>query len=118
MIDPWTGQNRDRGLNALDGTLENVLERVTEGRLATFEVIKTAWKEIVSDTWRERSRPVRLEKGVLTVEVSDGSAASRLRLEQGKIKAALDEHLGRGEVAQIKLKVGRRQDWPNHSPNG
>ena len=47
----------------------------------------------------------------LTVEVSDGSAASRLRLEQGKIKAALDERLGRGEVAQIKLKVGRPKDW-------
>ncbi len=113
MIDPWTGKNRDRGLNPLDGTLESVLERVTEGRLATFEVVKAAWNDVVTDSWRERSRPVRLENGVLTVEVSDGSAASRLRLEQSKIKAALDEHLGRGEVAQIKLKVGRRRDWSN-----
>lgn len=112
MINPWTGRNPDRGLNALDGTLESVLERVTEGRLATFEVIKSAWAEIVTDAWRERSRPIRLEKGVLTVEVSDGGAASRLRLEQAKIRAALDERLGRGEVAQIKLKVGRRRDWP------
>lgn len=114
MINPWTGKNRDRGLNALDGTLESVLERVTEGKLATFEVIKSVWNEIVSDSWRERSRPVRLEKGVLTIEVSDGSAASRLRLEQGNIRAALDERLGRGEVAQIKLKVGRSKDWSSH----
>lgn len=112
MIDPWTGKNRDRGLNALDGTIESVLERVTEGKLAAFEVIKSAWADIVTDTWRERSRPVRLEKGVLTVEVSDGGAASRLRLEQAEIRRALDQHLGRGEVAQIKLKVGRRSDWP------
>ena len=34
MINPWTGKNRDRGLNPLEGTLEAVLERVTEGRLA------------------------------------------------------------------------------------
>lgn len=111
MINPWTGKNRDRGLNALDGTLESVLERVTEGRLATFEVIRSAWAEIVTETWHQRSRPVRLEKGVLTVEVSDGGAASRLRLEQTKIRAALDERLGVGEVARIRLKVSRRSDW-------
>ena len=109
---PWTGKDRDRGLNALEATLESVLERVTEGRLATFEAIKGAWPEIVSDVWRERSRPVRLEKGVLTVEVSDGGAASRLRLEQGKIRDALDKQLGRGEVAQIRLRVSRDRDWP------
>ncbi len=108
MIDPWTGKNPDRGLNALDVTLESVLERVTEGRLATFEVVKSAWNEVVSDAWRERSQPVRLENGVLTVEVSDGGAASRLRLEQGKIKSALEQHLGHGEVAQIRLRVRRR----------
>ena len=115
MKNPWTGKDRDRGLNALEDTLASVLERVTEGRLATFEAIKGAWPEIVSEAWRERSRPVRLEKGVLTVEVSDGGAASRLRLEQAKICAALDEHLGRGEVARIRLRVGRGRDWPGSS---
>lgn len=115
MINPWTGKNRDRGLNPLEGTLEAVLERVTEGRLAEFEVIKGAWSEIVSETWSDRSRPVRLEKGVLTVEVSDGGTASRLRMEQRKIRAALDERLGRGEVTKINMRVGRRRDWPNGS---
>lgn len=111
MKNPWTGKDPDRGLNELGTTLESVLERVTEGRLATFEVIKGVWPEIVSDAWKERSRPVRLEKGVLTVEVSDGGAASRLRLEQAKIREALDEHLGRGEVAQIRFRVSRSRDW-------
>ncbi len=114
MIDPWTGKNPDRGLNPLDSTLEAVLERVTEGKLAAFEMIKAAWGEIVSDVWRERSRPIQLEKGVLTIEVSDGAAASRLRLEQAQIRAALDERLGRGEVGQIKLKVSQARDWQNH----
>jgi predicted nucleic acid-binding Zn ribbon protein len=113
MIDPWTGKNPDRGLNPLDSTLESVLERVTEGKLAAFETIKAAWGEIVTDVWRERSRPIRLDKGVLIIEVSDGAAASRLRLEQTQIKAALDERVGKGEVAQIKLRVGRARDWPN-----
>ncbi|MDJ0954130.1 MAG: DUF721 domain-containing protein [Acidimicrobiia bacterium] len=110
MVDPWTGKNPDRGLNPLDGTLESVLERLTDGKLATFEVARAAWNEVVSETWRERSQPVRLENGVLTVEVSDGGAASRLRLEQGKIKAALEQHLGRGAVAQIRLRVRPRSD--------
>ncbi len=115
MKNPWTGEDPDRGLNAVDATLETVLERVTEGRLAAFEVIKNAWPEIVSAPWRERSRPVRLDKGVLTVEVSDGGAASRLRLEQRNIRAALEERLGRDEVAKIKLRVGRRKDWPDNT---
>lgn len=111
MKNPWTGEDPDRGLNALDATLETVLERVTEGRLAAFEVIRTSWREIVASPWSERSRPVRLEKGVLTVEVADGGAASRLRLEQRKIRAALEQRLGRDEVAKIKLRVGRPKDW-------
>jgi predicted nucleic acid-binding Zn ribbon protein len=115
MKNPWTGEDPDRGLNALDATLEDVLERVTEGRLAAFEIIKSSWPEIVSEAWRERSRPVRLEKGVLTIEVSDGGAASRLRLEQRQIREALRQRLGRDEVAKIKLRVGRSGDWSGSS---
>jgi hypothetical protein len=112
---PWTGKDPDRGLIRLEGPLETVLEQVTEGRLAGFEMIKSVWPEIVSAAWHDRSRPVRFEKGVLTIEVSDGGAASRLRLEQRKIRAALDERLGHGEVVQIRMRVGRRKDWPNRS---
>lgn len=111
MKNPWTGEDPDRGLNALDDTLHAVLERVTAGHLAAFEVIKNSWPDIVSESWRERSRPVKLENGVLTIEVSDGGAASRLRLEQRRIKQAVTARIGRNEVAQIKLRVGRFSDW-------
>ena len=111
MKNPWTGEDPDRGLLALDEALEAVLERVTEGGLATFETVKTIWPDIVGDESRHNSRPVRLSQGVLTVEVSDGSTASRLRLRQGKIRSALEQHVGRGEIAQIRLRVGRRQDF-------
>lgn len=113
MINPWTGENSDRGLTLVGGTLEELLERVTEGRLAAFEVVKAVWEDIVPEVSRGHSRPVRLEKGVLTVEVSDGGVASRLRLEQRKIRSTLAEHLGPDEIAQIKLKVGRAKDWPS-----
>ncbi|MGA9597946.1 MAG: DUF721 domain-containing protein [Acidimicrobiia bacterium] len=115
MINPWTGEETDRGLALVGGALEEVLERVTEGRLAALEVVRAVWNDVVSDSWRARSRPVRLENGVLTVEVSDGGVASRLRLEQTKIRAALDERLGRGEVAQIKMKVSRGGVWSEPS---
>ena len=108
MKDPWTGEERDRDLNALDGALEAVLERVTEGGLASFEVVKNVWEGLLPEHLRERSRPVRLEKGVLTVEAADGGAASGLRFEQTKIKRVLAEHLGKEEVAQIRIKVARQ----------
>ncbi len=112
---PWTGKDPDRGLIGLAGPLETVLEQVTEGRLAGLEMIKSVWPDIVSPAWHDRSRPVLLDKGVLTIEVSDGGAASRLRLEQSKIRAALDKRLGSGQVAQIRMRVGRRKDWAKGS---
>jgi len=113
MINPWTGEERDRGLKLVEDTLEHVLERVTDGRLAAFETVKAVWRQIVPDTAGSRSRPVRLDKGILTVEVADGGVASRLRLEQRRIRAAIEEHLGHGEIAQIKLKVVRTRGWSN-----
>ena len=112
MKNPWTGKDPDRGLLGLDEALEAVLERVTEGGLAAFETVKTVWPQVVGDEIRHNARPVQLSQGVLTVEVADGSTASRLRLRQGKIRTALEEHVGRGEIAQIKLRVSRRRDFP------
>ena len=115
MRDPWTGEDPDRGLEALDQALAQVLERVTEGGLAAFEVIKQAWEDVVGEELQERSRPVRLSKGVLTVEVSDGGTASRLRLEQRRIRGELQTLLGRGAVAQIRWRVGRNNHMAEDS---
>ena len=105
MKNPWTGEDPDRGLELLDGSLEAVLERVTEGRLAVFEVIKQAWPEVVGTEEAHRSRPVRFAKGVLLIEVADGATASKLRLKQTKIKAALEQLSGQGAIAQIQYRV-------------
>jgi hypothetical protein len=107
MKNPWTGDDPDRGLVELDGTLEAVLERVTEGRLAKLEMIKAAWPHVVGVPWKDRSRPVRLENGVLTVEVVDGSTASGLRFEQARIRRELEGHIGSAEIAQIRFRIGR-----------
>ena len=107
MKNPWTGEDPDRGLELLDATLEAVLERVTEGQLAVLEVVKQGWVEVVGREDAARSRPVRLEKGVLLIEVADGATASKLRLRQTKIKSALEPLSGRDEIAQLKFRVSR-----------
>ena len=107
MKNPWTGEDPDRGLELLDATLEAVLERVTEGQLAVLEVVKQGWVEVVGREDAARSRPVRLEKGVLLIEVADGATASKLRLRQTKIKTALEPLSGRDEIAQLKFRVSR-----------
>jgi hypothetical protein len=113
MKNPWTGEDPDRGLQLLDATLEAVLERVTEGRLAVLEVVKQAWVEVVGSEIAAGSRPVRIDKGVLLIEVVDGATASNLRLRQVKIKQALEHLLGRGEIAQVKFRVRRPQSPPH-----
>lgn len=113
MKNPWTGEDPDRGLELLDQTLEAVLERVTEGRLAAFEVVKQGWVEVVGSADADISRPVRLDKGVLVIEVANGAVASKLRLRQIKIKQSLEQLLGQGEIAQIKFRVRRSQSLRN-----
>ncbi len=107
MKNPWTGEDPDRGLELLDDALEAVLERVTEGKLAALEVLKQGWVEVVGRDDAARSRPVRLEKGILLIEVADGATASKLRLRQAKIKGALEQLAGRDEIAQLKFRVRR-----------
>lgn len=109
MRNPWTGEDPDRGLELLDATLQEVLERVTEGRLAVLEVLKQRWVEVVGSEDADRSRPVRLDGGVLLIEVADGATASKLRLRQTKIKNALEQLSGRDEIAQLKFRVRRSQ---------
>ena len=102
MKNPWTGEDPDRGL-----------EGVTEGRLAIFEVVKEGWAEVVGREDADKSRPVRIDRGVLLVEVVDGATASKLRLRQTRIKQSLEGLLGRGEIAQIKFRVRRSQTLSN-----
>lgn len=108
MKDPWTGREPDRGLIAVEGPLAELLEKVTEGRMAGLGTVQNLWPELVPAPWAGRSRPVRFEKGELTVEVADGATASRLRMEIGAIRRRLEARLGRGEVAKIHLRVARR----------
>ena len=115
MKNPWTGEDPDRGLEALDDAMAQVLERVTEGGLAAFEVIKQTWPQVVGDELGDRSRPIRLSTGVLTVEVSDGGTASRIRLEQRRLRGELETVLGRGAVTQIRWRIQRWNDRENAS---
>lgn len=108
MKDPWTGRDRDRGLIAVDGPLAELLERVTEGRTAGLGIVQSLWPELVSAAWIERSRPVRFERGELTIEVADGATASRLRMESTVIRQRLEQRLGRDEVVKIHFRVARR----------
>lgn len=107
MKNPWTGHDPDRGLLAVDQTLEALLERITEGQLSTLGNIQAQWPEVVTAPWGERCRPVRLDRGVLTIEVADGAAATRLRFERGEIAGRLNQQIGRGEIAQIRVRVSR-----------
>jgi hypothetical protein len=117
--DPWTGEDPDRGLIAIDGPLAAFLEKATEGRRPGLGMVQGLWPAIVAPPWAERSRPIRLERGELTVEVADGATATRLRMEGNAIRRSLEGHLGRGEVGRIRFRVarpGRLRPGPDGSP--
>ena len=96
MKNPWTGEDRDRGLNAVDATLESVLERATEGRLATLEVIKAAdVARLTQEAWDEERQKMlktcrqchsgkfangEMEKGDKMIREADILLAEAIRL--------------------------------------
>jgi hypothetical protein len=91
--------------DVLDGVLSRIGRTERGGILRVLGV----WAEVAGPTWEERSRPVRLERGVLVVEVDDGLAASRLRFEAAALRRRLDEALGGGVITSVQLRTARHR---------
>ena len=62
------------------------------------------WRTIVGDAIADNVTPMRLENGVLTVEVTENAWATQLRFLERQLIATLGEHVG-NVVTSIQVRV-------------
>ena len=88
--------------DALDGVLRSLRG---PGR-AEVRGVFGQWDEAVGETVAAHVRPVRLERGVLLVEVDDPAWATQVRLLEDELRTRLHDVAGVA-VERIQLRVGR-----------
>ena len=85
--------------------VEGTLEKMGVPRVAANLRIRREWKELVSGQWRDKARPLVLERECLVVEVSSQMDAALLRYGATSLAEQLNVALGARVVLRIKIKT-------------
>lgn len=88
--------------------IDRVLGRIARGSPGAVLALRAAWRDVAGVRLADRSAPVSLEAGVLTVEVDDGGTASLLRFETANlIRRAADVCVE--PVSSVSFRVKRNR---------
>lgn len=102
------GDERRRDLEPVEAFLDGVLGRIGATRTSGLSAIRSGWLAATGPGW-ERTTPARLADGVLVVEVPDGTTASRLQFDQGRVIEVLNQMTGSTTVKTLRFRVTRAQ---------
>ena len=90
----------------LSDALDDVMRSLRGGGRAEVRGVFGQWDEAVGEAVAGHVRPVRLERGVLLVEVDDPAWATQVRLLADQLRARLREVAGVA-VDHIEVRVAR-----------
>ncbi len=97
MIPPRELRPLSEGLSAVLGSLKG-------GDVRTVKGIFGTWDEAVGEVIARHARPVRIDRGVLTVEVDEPGWATQLRFLEGEIRGRL-QAVGGTVVDRLEVRV-------------
>jgi hypothetical protein len=97
---------RYREANALADEIESLLGSEAFRRLKRFQKVGDALKRALGDTLVTRLKPVRLQQGVLTIEVIDGPLLAELRQHRERAVLQALAEAGTG-VTQVLWRLAR-----------
>jgi hypothetical protein len=99
---------RFRAAEPLGGEIEHLLGSETFRRLRRFQKVADALKSVLGPTALARLKPVRLQAGVLTVEVIDGPLLAELRGHHERRVIAALAAAGTG-ISKVIWRLARSQ---------
>ncbi|MFM1791594.1 MAG: hypothetical protein RLZZ526_1921 [Actinomycetota bacterium] len=91
---------------SLGDLLGRYLGRVVGKDAPAAKDLFSQWRTVVGDTVADNVTPVRLERGVLTVEVVENAWATQLKFLERQLLNTLREHVG-DVVDSLEVKVRR-----------
>lgn len=111
VIAEWRGVSErrpasDRFVSAADAVVRLMKSLGLEERLRD-EQIRGVWQAIVGDFLANHSRPLKLQGGVLTVQVLQPAMLYEMdRVLKPKILAKFREHFGARTIKDIRFRIG------------
>lgn len=85
--------------------LDEVLARLGLPATDVMDRLVREWPQLAGEPWASRARPAGLHRGELTVEVTDGTAASLLRYQVPGLVDRLEEALGARLVSSVRIRL-------------
>jgi hypothetical protein len=99
---------RYRAANTLGSEIESLLGSEAFRRIKRFQKVNDALKSVLGETTLLRLKPVRLQTGVLTIEVLDGPLLAELRQHRERTVLQALATAGTG-VTQVLWRLARSQ---------
>lgn len=107
VVEEWRGlpeKREERPLVAVSEAIQGLVSRLGLRERINEADILAAWKDVVGDFLAAHSRPSRLVKGVLHIEVMQPSVRYELdRTWRPEILRKLRERFGKNAVKEIRL---------------
>ncbi len=97
---------RYRAANPLGDEIQDLLGSETFRRLKRFQKVTDALKSAVGEALLAKLKPVRLQAGVLTIEVVDGPLLAELRQHRERTVLQALAHAGTG-VTAVQWRIAR-----------
>jgi Dna[CI] antecedent, DciA len=97
---------RYRDANPLSDEIQDLLGSETFRRLKRFQKVTDALKSAVGDALLAKLKPVRLQAGMLTIEVVDGPLLAELRQHRERTVLQALAHAGTG-VTAVQWRIAR-----------
>ena len=101
---PNHDNKRMRDLSPLKELLPAVLERLANESGSAAGLLPF-WSEAVGEAIARHSKPVRLEKGTLTIETKNAEWKRELENREPVLISRLGTHLGTGKILRIEFSV-------------
>ena len=96
-----------RQLEKVGDLIDAVLGKVARSGVAPVVRLRQQWPQVAGE-WADRSRPVAIERGVVTVEVGSGMDATMLRYDVAGLLESVRAELGdEVRITKISVRVGR-----------
>ena len=85
--------------------LEEALSKLGVPAVAANVRIRRDWRDLASEPWGDRSRPVVLEEGCLVLEVASPMDATLLRYGAAGLVEHLNKALGSPLIRRVRVRV-------------
>lgn len=99
-------RDRDRDPSPLGDLLPVLVSGRGWGERMALGRLRESWAEVVGPLVAQRSEPVKLHRGVLTVRAEGGAWASELTLLARSVADKADAFLGGGKVREVRVAAG------------